>query len=182
MAQSLLAERRLLRMLPAAKHFRRTRLKATPTAEPASKKAAVINPLDGCVTAAPSPNDREGSNKSEAASQKYPWIVNAPVDLLFCCGGIVWILFAVHYFVLGPSGGAGNGLGQMLAISTIAGTHALGETHIAATLARIYKTPQSVRRFAPYTIWAAATCLFFAIAGLFVDGSTCSRPFWLRSI
>jgi hypothetical protein len=59
-----------------------------------------------------------------------------------------------------------------MAVCTIAGTHALSETHIAATLARVYKTPERRRKFSFYTHWAALVCAILLIAGLFVQGVT----------
>jgi hypothetical protein len=129
-------------------------------------------PVLALVAAAPPSAPSQVQASESKVAGKYPWIVNPAIDLLFCCGGIVWILFAVHWLFLGPNGGSGTALGQMLAICTIAGTHALGETHIAATLARVYKTPQSAAKFKPYTSWVAYACIGLAVAGLFVQGIT----------
>ena len=98
------------------------------------------------------------------------WLISPAIDIFFCCGGLVWLLFVFHYFVVGANATAG--FAPVLALCTIAGTHALGETHIAATLARVYRTPQSTAKFAPYTRWAAAGFVLLAIAGLLVDGLT----------
>jgi hypothetical protein len=115
------------------------------------------------------PDHRSATSQSDAPP-KFPWIVNPVVDLLLCCGGLLWILAAFDFFVLRPSNN--DLLYQAMALCTIAGTHVLSETHIGATLARVYKTPERSKKFALYTRWAASGCLLLGIAGLFVQGLT----------
>jgi hypothetical protein len=103
-----------------------------------------------------------------AISPSRRWIIDPWIDLLFCCGGLVWIFFAFHYFVLGPKG---NGPAvQALALLALAGTHALSETHTAATLVRAYGKDETRRRHSLYTHWAALACGALAIAGMTVPG------------
>ncbi|HNB21175.1 MAG TPA: hypothetical protein PKZ32_02075 [Candidatus Melainabacteria bacterium] len=75
-------------------------------------------------------------NMDTNASRPYGWIINPFIDLLFCCGGMVWILFAIHYFVLGP--GTTNIQVQTLLTIAALGTIFLGETHTIASLVRLY--------------------------------------------
>jgi hypothetical protein len=98
------------------------------------------------------------------------WIVNPAVDVLFCCGGLAWIFFFVHFFFFRNS--TGSPVLTTLALTTVVATHALSETHLVATLTRIYKTAESRKQFFVYTHWAA---LFFAalgLGGLFIPGFT----------
>ena len=98
------------------------------------------------------------------------WIVNPAIDLLFCCGGLVWILFAVHFaFAQHLTGGP---LVASLALSAVIGTHVLGETHTVATLTRVYKSKETRTQFALYTNWAALALSALALAGMFIPGVT----------
>src|SRR5215470_6369616 len=74
--------------------------------------------------------------RSAASGRPYEWILHPVLDLLFCCGGIVWILFALHYCAFGPDSTA-KPVQIMVALAAL-GTIGLGETHIVATLQRIY--------------------------------------------
>lgn len=98
------------------------------------------------------------------------WILHPAVDLLLCCGGIVWLLFAFHYFVVAPANN--QAMVSFLSLLVIIGTHVLSETHTAATLVRAYKNGATRERYSLYTRWAALACAGLAIAGLFVKGFT----------
>ena len=84
-----------------------------------------------------------------AADRSYGWILHPVVDLLFCCGGLVWILFAIHYFVLGPH--ATNIQAQTLLTASALGTIFLGETHTVASLVRLYGEKRFEKNFSLYT-------------------------------
>src|SRR5262249_23760525 len=92
------------------------------------------------------------------------WILNPAIDLIFCCGGIVWLLLGLHYLLVNvihvPQ------LEQILPLIAIAGTHAFGESHTMATLVRIYRSEESRRQYAPYARWAALGCAALAVAAL----------------
>lgn len=100
------------------------------------------------------------------------WIINPTIDLLFCCGGLVWTLFLLHWFFIGATPDGNNPLVQALALLAVVGTHALSETHTAATLVRVYRSPESINQYSTYTKWAALTCGALALAGLFIEGLT----------
>jgi hypothetical protein len=89
---------------------------------------------------------------------------------LFCCGGLVWLLFVAHYFIATPL--HDTHLLEALAIAAVLGTHTLGETHTVATLVRVYNKEDSRQRFSLYTHWAALAFGALALAGLFVPGVT----------
>lgn len=110
------------------------------------------------------------AHRADAAQQSTKWILHPLIDILFCCGGLVWLLFAAHYFVAVPMGNPL--LTQTLALVGILSVHALSETHNAATLFRAYKTEETRNRFAFSTKWAALACGALFLSGLLVPGVT----------
>ncbi len=108
----------------------------------------------------------EESTTADAEKAKVnPWILNPTIDTLFACGGLVWLLFGLHYFVFGTHS---RDIGvQALVMLVIVGTHFLSETHNVATLHRIYQSEEK-KRFSFYTKQLALSCGCLAIAGLFV--------------
>lgn len=82
----------------------------------------------------------------------------------------MWLLFAFDRLVMEPANNIS--LFYAMGLCTILSTHALSETHIAATLARVYKSPERRQQFSLYTHWAALCCALLGIAGLFVQGMT----------
>ena len=89
------------------------------------------------------------------------WIIHPAIDLLFCCGGAVWILFAVHYFVVGPN--ATNMAAQWLLTLAALGTIFFSETHTIASMVRLYGEKRFESGFTLYTrvipLCLSALCL-----------------------
>lgn len=84
------------------------------------------------------------------------WIVNPLIDLLFVCGGLLLLLVAVHCLVSGSVtrfSTASGGYGKILFLVTIIGQHVFTNGHTMATLERVYRTPETRRRFRFYTVW-----------------------------
>lgn len=104
------------------------------------------------------------SNSKQDAASSYPWILHPFLDLVFCCGGMVWLFFIAHFFGFGPEN-ISKPVQLLLAFATLGGI-ALSETHVMATLARVY-TGKSASRFAPRTTVAAAACAILALIGSF---------------
>jgi hypothetical protein len=102
-----------------------------------------------------------------AASKKEQsiWILNGPIDVLLSCGGLVWILFALHAAST-LCGRPGLTAQPLFALLVIIGTHALSETHTVATLARAYKDEETRRRFSLQTRWFALLAAVSIVAGL----------------
>ena len=97
-------------------------------------------------------------------SRPYGWILSPAIDLLFSCGGLVWLFFGLHYFVFGSQS---RELGaQALLVLVILGTHLLSETHNIATLQRIYKDNEEKEKFSFYTDRLAFVCIGLAFVGL----------------
>ena len=94
--------------------------------------------------------NEESTTKDEPVeARNYGWILHPVIDLLFCCGGLVWILFAIHYFVLGPHS-ANIQVQTLLTVSAL-GTIFLGETHTVASLVRLYGEERFQKNFSLYT-------------------------------
>lgn len=103
-------------------------------------------------------------------NESNPWILNAPIDLLLSCGGLVWLFFGLHYFILGHA--AQNSATQVLLLVVILGTHLLSETHNVATLVRVYKDTPTRNAFSFYTKNVALLCACLAMLGLCIPEAT----------
>lgn len=84
----------------------------------------------------------------------HPWILNPVLDILLCCGGLLWIVVGIHCLTLGtgvarPHYGAGPG-GWLWVLVTL-GTYLSTAPHSAATLTRIYQNDKSRRQFFFYS-------------------------------
>ena len=104
--------------------------------------------------------------ESETAVQNYRWIINPGLDLLFCCGGIVWLLFAVHYFLIG-SKSLSIPAQTLISISAI-GTIFLGETHTVASFVRLYKDEEFRARFPVLSTWGVIGFSALALSGCLI--------------
>ncbi len=90
---------------------------------------------------APSTSTSSGAPANTAAEEKtapYPWILNPTIDLLFACGGFFWILFAVFVATGSQMNLYGSSAAFWLAAISIVGAHLLGDSHVPATLWRVY--------------------------------------------
>lgn len=102
-------------------------------------------------------------HKSSENTKPYEWILHPVLDLLFCCGGLVWIFFALHYFGFGPQN-ISKPVQIMLSLAAL-GAIGLSETHIMATLFRVYKG-KAKEKFAPRSSLMALACVLLALAGV----------------
>ncbi|HNB21231.1 MAG TPA: hypothetical protein PKZ32_02370 [Candidatus Melainabacteria bacterium] len=83
-----------------------------------------------------------GDRPSEAAIEEgpYPWILHPAIDLLFCCGGMLWFLIAV--IMLFGHSSYQTAAGQFVWYFGIFGNFLLADAHAPATYFRIYNTPE----------------------------------------
>lgn len=104
-----------------------------------------------------------------AGNVPYGWILHPVIDLLFCCGGLLWILAGVHsvfhWDQLSANDGAGLLSGSLI---TLFGTLALSDTHNAATLVRIYGSPGIGKTQPLLGPWGLAAFLVLAAASMFL--------------
>lgn len=91
------------------------------------------------------------------------WLISPKADLILGCGGLVWLLFLIDFFVVLPHNDPF--LVPAVATAVVLGMHSLGETHIIASIREAYRqrtTRPSIYRYAIGT--AIASCLVCAIA------------------
>lgn len=82
------------------------------------------------------------------------WFFNAPVDLLVCCGGLLWMIVGVHSFVsfpyhrapllFSPESSPGE---QALFFLLYAGAFLVSYPHNLATFVRVYGTKASFQKY-----------------------------------
>jgi hypothetical protein len=104
----------------------------------------------------------------ETSTQPFGWILHPTIDMLFCCGGLVWVFFGIHYFLVGPE--AQGTEAHVLVVVGVVITNLLGNSHTSATLVRIYQTRETRNQFSFFTYWVAGACALLAFAGFFVEG------------
>lgn len=131
------------------------------------------------------PAPEESSKATEKAvtlekAKPYPWIVNPWFDFLFVYGGMLWGVFAVHYFVFGwnnldtqmTNSKEAFAIGTIVIMLGILGQHLFADTHTIATYMRIYATPESrktFRLYAYYLPWLSLT--LFAMACIWKEAA-----------
>ena len=103
--------------------------------------------------------------RAENASAK--WLVNAPVDLIFGCGGLVAFLLAVHLIIAPSAWGQGPNVTDPFPLLGLLGTIFIGDAHNAASLVQLYRTKQSRHRFWLVSYLAPVGFLLFAATLLF---------------
>lgn len=90
------------------------------------------------------------------------WILHPFLDYMLACGGLVWLLFGIHFFFFSGTD-KGAAASALLTISSL-GSLFLGEGHTAATLVRAYGKKELRQRHPILTMWVPiALCLVGAI-------------------
>jgi hypothetical protein len=95
-------------------------------------KGLSIDPVEAAVIR------EEVSAETPTKSAPYPWILSPKIDLLFCCGGLFWVIYlclALTNFKLDLST---NNAAFWLAATSIIGMHIFGDGHAPATFFRVY--------------------------------------------
>lgn len=110
-----------------------------------------------------------GGNGRQSDQNKHSkWILNPAIDYMLACGGLAWLLFGLHYFVLSGTG-HGPAAAALLTLSSL-GALILGEGHTAATLVHTYRRADLRTRFTLYTKWLPAFFLALAACGTVIPG------------
>jgi hypothetical protein len=118
-----------------------------------------------------SAQQHQETNKSPSDSPaRFPWILNPVIDILFCCGGIVWLLFALQYWIVDPSENVFYA--GLLSISATIAAHTFGETHIAATLFRLYSNKAMRRKHFGLAVFLPIVTVLLCACGLHIPGFT----------
>lgn len=99
----------------------------------------------------------------------YEWILSPAIDLLFCCGGLLWLIFAIHLCLRaclrdGTVDLSGDNAGS-IQVLIAAGTILLANPHSAATLMRLYGERETRKQ-----LWV---CSYIGAAGAILVGAAC---------
>ena len=105
----------------------------------------------------------------------YGWILHPAIDLMLCCGGLVWIFFALYYFGIfglqrSGAASAGPATGAMVVLITLL-THLFSNSHTAATLVRLYESEETRTQLSLFSWVAPIAFSALAIAGLVIPGA-----------
>ena len=120
------------------------------------------------VASSPTDHGASSTKPEDGNVNTSKWILNPFLDYMLACGGLAWMLFGLHFFVLAGST-AGPAAQTLLTISSL-GALLLGESHTAATLVHTYRSVELRNRFALYTKILPFFFLAIAAAGSFVPG------------
>lgn len=101
-------------------------------------------------------------------NRPYPWILHPVLDMVFGCGGLVWLLFAIHSVMIAQ----GSAIPQALVSLSAIGVLIFSETHTASTFLVVYRSEDVRSKFSLYTRWLALALLALALAGITVPGVT----------
>lgn len=116
--------------------------------------------------ASTSSSDRDAA-RAQQEQRPYPWILNPTIDLLLCCGGLFWILFAIYRISGVKPDLFGSPLACAMMATAVIGLHIFGDPHQPATLYRVYfSAPTRKALGKPTAVWgvialAAALCTYF---------------------
>lgn len=89
----------------------------------------------------------EWVQESTAERAAPPWFINCPIDLLFCCGGLLWIVVAFTSYHLHSASWALNLQYKAASLLTLAGTYFITFPHHAATWVRIYCHRDAIKKY-----------------------------------
>lgn len=103
--------------------------------------------------------------RSIESTRPYAWILSPAIDLIFCCGGLLWLLFALQFCLRhGTTPAAGQEAGALQAL-VVAGTILFANPHSAATLMRLYGEPETRKQ-----LWV---CSYPGAAAAILIGAAC---------
>jgi hypothetical protein len=107
-----------------------------------------------------------------AAKDPYPWVMSPKIDLLFCCGGIFWLLYAVVALSGYKVDLYGNPMAFTLATISILGTHFFGDGHQIATMYRVYQSKQTRKILGLKVAIVGVIALMAGLSTLFIGSTT----------
>ncbi len=110
----------------------------------------------------------ERSAETAQAEAPYGWVLNPVIDLLFCCGGLLWILFFAKLLVAGP--GWSSPSGQFIWFFNAAAIILLADAHAPATLHRVYANADMRKKLGKFSNG------FALLFGATFIASICSQP------
>ncbi len=98
----------------------------------------------------------------------YQWILHPVIDLLFCCGGFVWILFFA-FAGLGLTTSLDSIPQAMLWTAWIIGVHFFANAHSAAAWQRVFFDKEIIQQSGRYILFCTVLCALLIPASLFFD-------------
>ncbi len=98
----------------------------------------------------------------------YQWILHPAIDLLFCCGGFVWILFFA-FAGLGLTTGLDSIPQAFLWMAWIVGVHFFANAHSAAAWQRVFFDKEIIQQSGRYILLCTILCGLLIPASLFFD-------------
>lgn len=108
------------------------------------------------------------SGTTTADNTRSPWVIGPWIDLLFVCGGGVWIFALLDR--LAHRSQTEDLVATLALVATVLG-HATADAHTASTLVRVYGDPVERSRFSLYTGWLLLPVLAVTAVGFSVDGA-----------
>lgn len=119
-----------------------------------SLPAALSPAAQSSTPAAPETQTGAAAEPTPAATAPYPWILHPVIDLLFCCGGLFWLIFGYILITGSKIDLGGSPSAFWLAVISIVGLHLFGDSHQPATLFRVYFSKTTRNSLAkPITIY-----------------------------
>lgn len=122
------------------------------TNEPATGAQSTAFAVDEALPS--SPEVAVGDRSVTESSPRKVWLVNAPVDLLFCCGGLLWIMVAIHSFLVPVDHRGANFFDPNAPVSEkalgflmLATSYVFIYPHHAATWQRLYPNKEIIRKY-----------------------------------
>lgn len=127
--------------------------------------------MSNAITQVSSPSISFGAASQEAPTQSATaprrWLVNPAIDLLFCCGGAVWI---AGWIYVQATASFDRGIVDFYAIQSLVLMHFFSNPHTSATWVRIYGDRSEYNRFHVYAVWIALAMCALGCAALFLPG------------
>lgn len=108
----------------------------------------------------------DAAQQGQAKAVPYGWIINPVIDVVFCCGGLLWLMYFANSLAIKYLSGAD----ATFALVAIAGTHILSETHTAATLERLHQSEATRKALSKVGLISALLCVLLAVASLIIPG------------
>jgi len=106
---------------------------------------------------------------------KSVWLIHPIVDILFCCGGGVWLIAGFLYWVNKTSAGQPAWVNELLFFTLIV-QYLFSDAHTAASYVRIYGTAEARRKWAFINYVIPLICFGFLIYGLSHPETTAVFP------
>ena len=101
----------------------------------------------------------KASAETPIKSTPYPWILSPKIDLLFCCGGLFWVLYLCLYLTNYKLDLTSNSPAFWLAAASIIGMHIFGDGHATCDLLSclLQQRHQSKTRFACFLCFSGSS-------------------------